>query len=732
MYTSPPTPLSSSSTSTTLFTFDFYLSMALCLEPNDALSPLETLLTVYSPTLECLVSHLSTLEKLALSQTSRHLRQILHSYPPFLSHLDLRIAVFETAQLDTYSQGTVYNLDRLLQSLPVDGRIVSLTLDWTAVSGYFLFNKILDRCQNTLEHLSVRGCRKVSIKHHIVPHFVYQTSIQPLAETSWGQPRQRPALKSLYVYKARGVRRKPFLIDRKPADGDEPSRYLTSLCADLGIWLDLALCPTPHLRCPRRREILRRGKEKFCVPFDKRWRVVESNDNLSHTEHLTRRPIEQTMGDGITCFNCSSLIPDRCEACVHQMCCSTCNKPFCHSCSYQTPRSAQAEGATTAAEYELLELSAVPSDQLLPCCQTSPNYPNSQAENLCSPCHANLRRAACMICDKSLCIKHEVDRCRRCEGGCNRLFCFTVPESRDPGCGELLTGKAQMRDCLGCGTEVCGSCRISYADNDRGTLLPHSPTSSSPSLDEDDGTSSTGSGEALNGGVELLQKTSCNCRTCLEYYYCPECWPNKPTACIAPPRAIAQKSAALDASVDLYLMAFMDPSHESKWYTRRAIFEIHPDAAEDLLAEFEAREKFTRLSHGILSETPYPAPFEIITDHTLGTLDIQVADHEKILEKVIAVKLPVGPDGAHKPLLISHAAPYPGVSWQGSINPRETMVLCKWLGKNEHVSTSWEKRTDLGTDREDAMVEEFIERCQREQRQGGGSAFLQDEDGNAW
>lgn len=38
-----------------------------------------------------------------------------------------------------------------------------------------------------------------------------------------------------------------------------------------------------------------------------------------------------------------------------------------------------------------------------------------------------------------------------------------------------------------------------------------------------------------------------------------------------------------------------------------------------------------------------------------GTLDIKVGDHEKFLEKVIAVKLPIGPDGTHKPFLISHA-----------------------------------------------------------------------------
>jgi hypothetical protein len=519
---------------------------------QEELSSLELLLFIYNPILECLVSHLPTIDKISFTQTSRTLRYLLYNYSPFFAHLDFRLRVVETANHDEYPLGTVYNLDRLLQSLPIDGRIVSLTLDWTAVSGSFLFSKILDRCQNTLEHLSVRGCRKVSIKHHIVPHFVYQSSISPLGDHANAQT--RPALKSLYVYKARGVRRKPFLIDRKPADGDEPSRYLTTLAAQLGIWLDLALCPTPKLRCPRRREILRRGKENFCVPFDRRRSMPsETSHPLSgFQERQLRRAWEELQSQIISCWNCDEPIPDRCEACVHQMTCSHCARPLCHNCSYisrqalgnavhnaaNTPLSASAANmaVTTASSSQWVamsllhmtqhqptdpddpfeaELSAIRSPLLVPCCRTAPQ---THVDNLCPSCFAENDRQKCSLCTRLLCIKHEVERCRKCDvvGGCGRIFCFPSAEERR-ACGDNETGPARLKDCQRCGKEMCGKCRESTIS-----------TSPAPSSGEDDDGASSSS---ANDQQSTQQRTSCDCKVCQEQYYCPTCWPTKPTTC---------------------------------------------------------------------------------------------------------------------------------------------------------------------------------------------------------
>jgi len=699
--------------------------MELALTPQKHLCPLEALLSIYAPILECLVSHLPTSSKLALSQTSRSLRQLLHSYPPFFAHLDFRLSVFESANFDSYPLGTVYNLDRLLQSLPVDGRIVSLTLDWTAVSGSFLFNKILDRCSQTLEHLSVRGCRKVSIKHHIVPHFVYQSSILPIGNRD--EEQQKPVLKSLYVYKARGVRRKPFLIDRKPADGDEPSRYLTTLAANLGIWIDLGLCPTPKLRCPRRREILRRGKENFCVPFDKRWRVQDDNESFSEVEHLSRRIREQTYGEGLLCWNCDEAIPDRCEACVHQMTCSSCERPLCHNCSYisratlgqvvqhaaqsasstvSTVAATAAVTASTPAQWVVglvglnaqpaatdhddafeAELCAIRSKLLTPCCRTAPG---SHADNLCAPCYEETRRAACSLCDKPLCIKHELERCRRCEGGCGRLFCFSTAENRESGCGESENGRAQMKDCLGCGMEVCGMCRTSFANKQPPCHV--SPPSPVPSSSEDD----DGSESTISAGERHTppRKTSCACKVCLENYYCPSCWPTKPIPCEPRPATILQRCVIMNNAVTLLHIAFEDPSEEARWYTLAALSEQHPNIFPTMIEEYTTREQLQELSFLPTSTPPSPT-----------TAAIKVAHEEWILERVLAMKPGIeSADTWHPP---------PPTASNSTIDGAEAMVLCKWLGR-PMTEVTWERNECFAKEthpREREMVDQFIDMC---------------------
>ncbi|TGZ81940.1 hypothetical protein EX30DRAFT_240009 [Ascodesmis nigricans] len=662
--------------------------MELNLAPHENLCPLETLLSIYSPILECLVSHLPTQSKLALAQTSRSLRQLLFQHPLFFAHLDFRLAVYESPAFDTYPPGTVYNLDSLLQSLPVEGRITSLTLDWTAVSGYFLFNKILDRCQHTLEHLSVRGCRKVSIKHHIVPHFVFQTQIQPVRDRALGGSQPKPVLKSLYVYKARGVRRKPFLIDRKPADGDEPSRYLTTLCDTLGIWLDLGLCPTPRLRCPRRRELARRGKERFCVPFDRRWRVQEVNNHLSPVQSAARLRFEQSQGAGIVCWNCESPIPDRCDACVHEMTCSACDRALCWKCTYNPPKynntaslappgimgmtnTITNHGGLGSEDVSDDDGTLVPTPLLVPCCTSAPP---SHADNLCVPCHETMKSECCSLCDKKICIKHELDRCRRCGGGCGRIFCFTSTDSHEAGCGELETGRAGMRDCLGCEMEVCTDCRVNFALADaRANLDASGVFSRSPTPHDDDARSEStisASGDD-RASAEMVQKTTCNCRVCQENYYCPTCWPKKKLPCESRPQSILQKRRVLGGAATLLQVSFEESTKEPEWYTPKALEAKYPHISTTLLEEFETRHRITELvmisthrGKGIASSScsgsPSSSPskkklfiyssddddidYDIdtyLSDSGLTDIrDSQVEVHESewILERVLAVK----------------------------------------------------------------------------------------------
>jgi hypothetical protein len=700
--------------------------MELELAPQEYLSPLEALLSIYTPILECLVSHLPTPSKLALAQTSSSLRHLLHSYPRFFAHLDYRLPVIETPNVESYQPGTVYNLDRLLQSLPVHGRIISLTLDWTAISGSFLFNKILDRCSHTLEHLSVRGCRKVSIKHHIVPHFVYQSSILQLGDHEQ-ERQQKPALKSLYVYKARGVRRKPFLIDRKPADGDEPSRYLTTLAEQLGIWVDLGLCPTPKLRCPRRREILRRWKENFCVPFDRRWRAQNDNESLSEVEHFRRLRREQNRNERLTCSNCDAAIPDRCEACVHQMTCISCQKPLCHNCAYVSrtapsqqstqiavaTNGAPATWAAVAANGLLMqqnqqqqgeadseleaELPTAPSLLLTPCCKT---ILGTHADNLCESCYANVDRASCSLCEKALCIKHELSRCRRCEGGCGKIFCFTT-DLQDPGCGEPGNGRAQIKDCLGCGIEVCGSCRASPPCNAAQSPSP-SPVPSSE--DDEDGSESTlSAGDGGGGGhADPAAKNSCNCRSCIQNYYCPTCWPTKPIPCEPRPIGILKRRHVMSGDVTLLQIGFEGRAESTRWYTSSALAEHHPAMFPQMMDEFKTRRKMKGLHLG-----PGPEPEEIDSEDAVeGLADlideiIEVAASEYILEKVLAVKS--GGEDSRETQLMSLVAPLPA----GATDGAEALVLCKWLGKGM-TDVTWVKNESLKGPREARLVEDFI------------------------
>ncbi|KAI5808619.1 hypothetical protein DFH27DRAFT_606955 [Peziza echinospora] len=489
--------------------------------PN--LSRFEVLLTIYTPILESLSNHLDTHEKLKLTHVSSHLRRLCHSYPSFWANPDFHLDVNEGERYDAYGIGKVYNLDALLSILPFEGRLVSLNVDWTAITGHYLF-KIVDKCAATLQHLSVRGCRKVSIKHHIVPHFVHQSLIEPysiagspefagIGSGGWGKRSEKPyrALKSLHAWKARGVRRKPFLIDRKEADGDEPTRYLTLLATALNIFVDVGLCSTPKLRCPRRREITRRMKEKFCVPFDRRWR--ESNPALTE---MIPSLVKRGIGRDIQCDSCRDPIPERCEACAVVMHCSKCAKTLCHSCSWNVPLtsghtssgSSSGDGggfmgiggfhANIVVDNETDPTTFGLTPAMKPCCvDTLPFNPilsSRHGDIYCEECYDNLNWGRCDGCQRTMCMQHEWARRRICSGGCNRSFCFpSIGGGAGPngnpgqlGGGAVGCDMGGVRECVSCGIGVCGDCR---------------------------------------------RQNACNCQLCLISFYCRTCWDSKPFSC---------------------------------------------------------------------------------------------------------------------------------------------------------------------------------------------------------
>jgi len=506
------------------------------LYPN--LSKFEVLLTIYTPILECLSNHLNTFDKLRLTHVSPHLRRLCHSYPSFWAHPDFHLVVREGGGYDTYGIGKVYNLDALLSILPFEGRLVSLNVDWTAITGHYLF-KLVDKCATTLQHLSVRGCRKVSIKHHIVPHFVHQHLIEPYTISSspelagtgsggWKTRGEKPyrALKSLHAWKARGVRRKPFLIDRKEADGDEPTRYLTTLAAALGIFVDVGLCSTPKLRCPRRREITRRIREKYCVPFDRRWRET----NTAVTE-LVPSLLKRGSGRDVNCDNCSDSVGERCEACAVSMHCSNCAKTLCHACSWNLPFSSgnSSSGSSTSSgdgapgglhlnididgDADPTTAGLVPA--MRPCCLDTLPYnlliSSRSGDMYCEECYDNLAWGRCDACGRQMCKKHEWERRKICGGGCARSFCFPLigggvgagANAGPMGVGVVGCDMGGVRQCVGCTTFVCKVC-ILFTSHDTLWLIVTKA---------------------------CRTRTGCPCQLCTISFYCRGCWGSKPFSC---------------------------------------------------------------------------------------------------------------------------------------------------------------------------------------------------------
>ncbi|KAJ5579673.1 uncharacterized protein N7459_005658 [Penicillium hispanicum] len=361
------------------------------------LSLFERVITTNAPILESLLLQLPTDSILKLYHSSHYLRSFLRSYPTAWKSLSFRllypsgtlpatrIIVPGMADPETQRQSRPYALDQLLMNvvIPFSGCLKSLELDNTAVSGQILTSTVLHARRETLVHLSVRGCKNVSLKYHIIPYLtMYGLQYDLDMENNIGSSpsTKRLALKSLYAYRCRHHRRRPYLsasLLRKDSDS-EPTHELVNLCHKLGIWTDTAWCTTPAGRCFRRRGYVSmrvpQGSPEVWVVFDRLWRsknwigpvdpsaekpylhdgkLWENGDTGCYGEAIgTGEGLD--MGEGkmtpahlrrshtrfienVKCDSCLEDISERCEQCSILMHCVGCRKTLCASCAYERP-----------------------------------------------------------------------------------------------------------------------------------------------------------------------------------------------------------------------------------------------------------------------------------------------------------------------------------------------------------------------------------------------------------
>jgi hypothetical protein len=353
--------------------------VAAAMAKDRQVSTFERIISAHPPIVESLLALLPTSSILDLYHTSPYLRQFLQKYPLAWRALSFRSSQptmnLGTPGIETPDsrerQSKQYALDALLITVvvPLSTRLKSLDLDNTAISGVALVSKVLQPRISTLEHLSVRGCKNVSIKYHIVPFLqLHSPKLHPWAE--------KLALKSLYTYRCRHHRRRPYLpssLMRRDSDS-EPTHELIEICHQLGIWTDTAWCPTPGSRCARRKDYhgnrAAPGTQEVWVPFDRLWR---SGNRIGPTEDKKTRKSDgrlwedQEMGhDGealgtdtfvgegkylpthlrhshssfvgdIKCDQCDEIILERCETCSIKMHCMGCRKTLCGSCAFNRP-----------------------------------------------------------------------------------------------------------------------------------------------------------------------------------------------------------------------------------------------------------------------------------------------------------------------------------------------------------------------------------------------------------
>lgn len=372
-----------------------FVSVATIYHKN--LSTFERVFSTHAPIFESLLLQIPTDSIFQLYHTSSYLRHFLRSYPTAWKYLSFRLlypsGTTQTRPALTSNapdpsaprQSRPYALDQLLMTMviPFSPCLKNLELDNTAVSGQILISTVLHARRETLEHLSVRGCKNVSLKYHVIPYltmFGLQYDVDMERNTSSSPDTKRLALKSLYTYRCRHHRRRPYLsssLARRDSDS-EPTHELVNLCHKLGIWTDTAWCTTPAGRCFRRRGYVSmrvpQGAPEVWVVFDRLWRcknwlgavsenspkgprrdgkLWEHDEVGYHGEALGTgerggrgegkvlpahlRQSHRRFVENIKCDSCFEDISERCEQCSVLMHCVGCRKTLCASCAYDKP-----------------------------------------------------------------------------------------------------------------------------------------------------------------------------------------------------------------------------------------------------------------------------------------------------------------------------------------------------------------------------------------------------------
>lgn len=361
--------------------------------PNDppstqsSLSTFERVICSNPPILDSLFAQITTEDAFHLYHTNSYLRNSLRSLPTAWRFISWRLyqpaapIPASNANNPGVKQTGNYALDQLLINVinPYSTCLQSLELDNTAVSGGTLTQTVLILRRGTLQHLSVRGCKNVSLKYHINPWL----QIHALAKEGSGAgglfPYDKLALKSLYTYRCRHHRRRPYppsSLTRKESDS-EPTHELVKTCHSLGIWTDTAWCTTPGSRCFRRRGYVAMrapaDPREVWVVYDRLWRSknwLGLSDSASQSSSTNGRKPDarfwitnekahkgesiSVTGEGknvpmhlrkshrkfvedVQCTNCGDSILERCEQCSVTMHCSGCRKTLCASCAFDRP-----------------------------------------------------------------------------------------------------------------------------------------------------------------------------------------------------------------------------------------------------------------------------------------------------------------------------------------------------------------------------------------------------------
>ena len=353
-----------------------------------ALSTFETIVSSYPPIVESLLLQLPTSSIINLYHTSECLRRFLQDYPTawkYLSFRSLSPGRTSTRQNSptsyisgdpSASSSNLHSLDLLLLNTvsPFGSRLKSLELDNTAVSGGNLAHCVLHTRRDTLQHLSVRGCKQVSLKYHIVPFL----TLFKLQKSTLGPAKPSGlALESIYTYRCRHHRRRPYTpASRLRKDSDSaPTHDLIQLCHELDIWTDTGWCPTRGGRCLRRKDYSSgratpEAKFEVWVVFDRLWRsknrLGPSNDSVGYRCQESRGQLwenaeigfdgeplgceQQGKGlaahlrdshlifiENVSCYDCGIHIRERCEHCSIRMHCMGCRKTLCQDCAFSRP-----------------------------------------------------------------------------------------------------------------------------------------------------------------------------------------------------------------------------------------------------------------------------------------------------------------------------------------------------------------------------------------------------------